>query len=59
MSKKSKNIKCEDCSEYTPIGEGDQMCMYGGGENGEPALIVENYIPNENYFWCKGKSFDK
>lgn len=44
---------CEDCSNFTPIGEGDHICIAN-----DPILILDNYCPTENYFYCKGKNFE-
>ena len=44
--------RCEDCAEFTPIGEGDHIC----GAN--PTKIpVSDYAPTEDYLWCKGSFF--
>lgn len=41
---------CENCINFTPIGEGDHICIAN-----EPVLILDDYMPTENYFYCKGK----
>lgn len=43
---------CENCSEFTPIGEGDHICGF------DPTRMpVSDYAPTEDYFWCNGKHF--
>ena len=44
--------RCEDCAEFTAIGEGDHIC--GADPHKMP---VSDYIPTEDYFWCKGANF--
>ena len=43
---------CELCDECIPIGEGDHLCTLE-----EPKVIIENYQPTAEYYWCKGKYF--
>ncbi|MCI9626494.1 MAG: hypothetical protein HFI90_06900 [Clostridia bacterium] len=52
---KKKNIvpMCENCENFIPIGEGDHICIAG-----MPIIVVEEYTPTEDYFWCKGKRFE-
>ena len=44
--------QCERCEEFTPIGEGDHIC--GADPHRMP---VSDYMPTEDYFWCKGTHF--
>ena len=44
--------RCEDCAEFTAIGEGDHIC--GADPHKMP---VSDYTPTEDYFWCKGAHF--
>lgn len=44
--------RCEDCGEFTPIGEGDHIC--GVDPHRMP---VSDYSPTSDYFWCKGRRF--
>ena len=52
MSKKKKKIKavvikdCLHCDCCIPIGEGDHWC------DETDKIIIEDYIPNENYRCC-------
>lgn len=44
--------RCEDCQEFTAIGEGDHICGV------DPTKMpVSEYAPTEDYFWCKGAHF--
>lgn len=44
--------QCERCEELTPIGEGDHIC------GADPyRMPVSDYMPTEDYFWCKGTHF--
>lgn len=38
---------CYNCMECCPIGEGDHFCSRYN------ILVIEGYIPNENYLYCK------
>ena len=43
---------CENCGEFTPIGEGDHICGF------DPMRMpVSEYVPTDDYFWFKGKHF--
>ena len=44
--------QCERCEEFTPIGEGDHIC--GADPHRMP---VSDYMPTEDYYWCKGAHF--
>ena len=44
--------RCEECAEFTAIGEGDHIC--GADPHKMP---VSGYTPTEDYFWCKGAHF--
>lgn len=48
---KSK-MRCEECEEFTPIGEGDHICGIDPHR-----MPVSDYQPTEDYFWCKGAHF--
>ena len=39
--------ECYNCMDCCPIGEGDHFCSRYG------VLVIENYLPNENYLYCK------
>lgn len=54
IKKKNKKCCCEDCTNFTPIGEGDHICIAGK----EPKLILDGYFPTEDYMFCKGKLFE-
>lgn len=42
--------ECESCDECVPIGEGDFICT-----KEEPKIVLSDYIPTEEYGWCKGR----
>ena len=43
---------CEECGEFTPIGEGDHIC------GADPLRMpVSDYIPTEDDLWCGGSKF--
>ena len=48
------NVTCETCEEFTQIGEGDHIC--GADPHKMP---VSDYLPTEDYCWCKGKHYVK
>ena len=48
---KSK-MRCEECEEFTAIGEGDHICGIDPHR-----MPVSDYQPTEDYFWCKGAHF--
>lgn len=53
---KNKNKRCKDCqtcSELEYIGEGDSACMC----KMPPVLVIEDWMPNENFFYCGGKKY--
>lgn len=39
--------ECYDCMECYPIGDGDHFCSKYA------VLVIEDYVPNENYLYCK------
>lgn len=47
------NKCCETCVNFTPIGEGDHICIAD-----EPVLILDDYTPTENYFYCGGSKHE-
>ena len=47
------NKCCEECANFTPIGEGDHICIAD-----DPVLILDDYCPTENYFYCNGSKFE-
>ena len=50
----NEHIKsCLSCEELVPIGEGDHICLC----REEPALVLENYEPTENFFFCNGEDY--
>ena len=49
---KTNKILCENCENFVPIGEGDHVCTAG-----VPVIVVEEYAPSEDYFWCHGTEF--
>lgn len=51
--KKHCNKCCENCVNFTPIGEGDHICIAD-----DPVLILDDYCPTENYFYCNGASYE-
>ena len=51
---KDKNIKCcMNCEHCLPIGEGDHWC------DEKMEIVLEDYIPSENYLCCGGKDFER
>ncbi len=54
VKKKNKKCCCEDCTNFVPIGEGDHICIAGK----EPVLILEDYIPTDNYLYCNGSDYE-
>lgn len=44
---------CYNCSCCIPIGEGDHAC-----EKALEKIIIEDYTPTDDYFWCNGKYHD-
>ena len=53
MNDKTKS--CFDCMNYVPIGEGDHLCI---AVEWNPRLIVEEYMPTNDFYWCKGDKFE-
>lgn len=46
---------CETCGNMQPIGEGDHICDACCSHDGSPtALVLESYIPGDDYFICEG-----
>lgn len=46
---------CETCANMQPIGEGDHICDACCSHEGSPtALVLESYIPADDYFICEG-----
>lgn len=46
---------CYECTHFTAIGEGDHLCI----AKAEPKMVIEDYIPTDEFFWCKGKCFEE
>ena len=44
---------CENCANFVPIGEGDHVCIAD-----EPILILDDYEPTEDYYYCNGESYE-
>lgn len=44
---------CENCDNCVPIGEGDHVCIAG-----EPVLILDDYEPTEDYYYCAGQAYE-
>lgn len=64
MARKTKQRKpepfkcCETCANMQPIGESDHICDACCSRDGSPtALILESYIPADDYFICNGRSW--
>lgn len=64
MGRKTKQRKsepfkcCETCANMQPIGEGDHICDACCSHDGSPtALVLESYIPADDYFICAGRSW--
>lgn len=58
MRKKTKRIfDCQNCMNCIPIGEGDHMCS--AGEEDEAPVVIEEYMPTEDYGWCNGKHYEE
>lgn len=51
--KKKKISGCEDCYNLIPTGEGCFFCM----EDAEPRVVMDEYTPTDEYFWCRGKKY--
>ena len=53
--KKEPEFKvCLTCSHCIYIGEGDYIC-----DVDEPIIIMEEYIPNDNYWYCAGCDYEE
>lgn len=51
---KKKEIKiCANCEHCVYIGEGDYIC-----DVDEPIIVMEEHIPNDNYFICGGADWE-
>ena len=48
------NKQCSNCSNCIACGEGDFICAEHNGEE-DPKLVIDNYIPTENYNSCETK----
>lgn len=44
--------RCEECINCIPLGEGDHLC----DESPTMELVMEGYVPTEEYGWCNGKA---
>lgn len=42
-----------NCAHLVPIGEGDHVC-----DCDERRVVLADYMPSDDYFWCKGKKFE-
>jgi hypothetical protein len=51
----SENYCCNHCEHCLPIGEGDHIC----DAYEIPALIIDNYVPNENFNKCEGELWEE
>lgn len=45
---------CHTCANCTCIGEGDHICIAE-----EPILVMEDYIPTDEYFSCGGADYEE
>ena len=56
-NKKNNNQKktCSNCSNAVYSGEGCFMCL----ELDEPVCVIDEWVPTNNHFKCKGKCYSK
>lgn len=52
MSHNKTQTGCQDCDNCMYLEEGDSMCDVND------KIILEDWIPTDDYFWCNGKEFD-
>ncbi len=55
--KKHRPANCHNCEHCIPIGEGDHLC--DAGDEGEAPVVLEEYMPTEDYGWCGGKHYEE
>lgn len=56
MTKKKEEPKiCYNCGHCIYIGEGDYIC----DSDNEPIIVMEEHIPNENYYCCGGADWEE
>ena len=52
--KKKAQWDCYNCANCCPIGSGNHVCSAGAS-----LMIIEDYLPTEDYGWCKGKKYEE
>ena len=55
--KKSKETEfkiCPTCTHCVYIGDGDYIC-----DVDEPVIVMEEHIPNDNYWYCAGCDWEE
>lgn len=46
-------MKCQNCDNCIPIGEGDHIC------NMDPTrLVLSDYLPTTDYAWCEEEEME-
>ena len=49
-----KEKNCSTCSKCISVGDGDHIC-----EENPTLVVLEDYLPAEEFFWCGGKYFEE
>lgn len=44
---------CSSCARLVQIGERDYIC----GCDERRVVVLADFMPSDDYFWCKGKKF--
>lgn len=50
-----KEKTCYNCEECICVGEGGFLCC----ANKEHKLVIDDFEPTDDFYWCKGRKFKK
>lgn len=54
--KKKGKGTCDTCSNAVYCGDGCSICL----ESKEgPKWVMDDFLPDEDYFWCGGKKYER
>lgn len=57
-SKRKPKKDCANCGNALYVGEGDTACITYQEGLPEAKLILDDWTPTDDYFWCDGKCWE-
>lgn len=52
MKPLTKQVRCDNCTHCVYVGEGGYLCDV------KNEIVIDDWIPTENYYTCKGVEFN-